>query len=75
MPEPTTIATTLTRMGKRTPCFAAFTTNISGLTFIVAMSGMFLSGMLLFDGFAVAAILVVLEATVLTNLTTEWGLR
>ena len=33
-----------------------------GLTVVVAMSGMFLSGMLLFDGFAVAAILVVLVA-------------
>ncbi len=37
---------------------------ISGLTFIVAMSGMFLSGMLLFDGFAIAAILVVLVAVI-----------
>ncbi len=35
---------------------------VSGLTVVVAMSGMFLSGMLLFDGFAVAAILVVLVA-------------
>jgi uncharacterized membrane protein YdfJ with MMPL/SSD domain len=37
---------------------------VSGLTVVVAMSGMFLSGMLLFDGFAVAAILVVLVAVV-----------
>ena len=35
---------------------------VSGLTVVMAMSGMFLSGMLLFDGFAVAAILVVLVA-------------
>ncbi len=35
---------------------------VSGLTVIVAMSGMFLSGMMLFDGFAVATILVVLIA-------------
>ena len=35
---------------------------VSGLTVVVAMSGMFLSGMLIFDGFAVAAILVVLVA-------------
>jgi len=35
---------------------------VSGMTVVVAMSGMFLSGMLLFDGFAVAAILVVLVA-------------
>jgi RND superfamily putative drug exporter len=35
---------------------------VSGLTVVVAMSGMFLSGMLLFDGFALAAILVVLVA-------------
>jgi len=35
---------------------------ISGLTVVVAMSGMFLSGMLLFDGFGTAAILVVLVA-------------
>ena len=35
---------------------------VSGLTVVVAMSGMFLSGLLLFDGFAVAAILVVLVA-------------
>ena len=34
---------------------------VSGLTVIVAMSGMFLSGMLLFEGFAVATILVVLR--------------
>jgi RND superfamily putative drug exporter len=32
------------------------------MTVVVAMSGMFLSGLLLFDGFAVAAILVVLVA-------------
>jgi RND superfamily putative drug exporter len=37
---------------------------VSGLTVVVAMSGMFLSGMLLFDGFAVAAILVVLVAVI-----------
>ena len=35
---------------------------VSGLTVVVAMSGMFLSGMLIFEGFAVAAILVVLVA-------------
>ncbi len=35
---------------------------ISGLTVAVAMSGMFLSGLLLFHGFAVATILVVLVA-------------
>ncbi|WP_173152298.1 MMPL family transporter [Phytohabitans suffuscus] len=35
---------------------------ISGLTVVVAMSGMFLSGMLLFDGFALATIMVVLVA-------------
>ncbi len=35
---------------------------VSGMTVVVAMSGMFLSGLLLFDGFAVAAILVVLVA-------------
>ena len=35
---------------------------VSGLTVVVAMSGMFLSGMLLFEGFAIAAILVVLVA-------------
>jgi uncharacterized membrane protein YdfJ with MMPL/SSD domain len=35
---------------------------ISGLTVVLAMSGMFLSGMLLFEGFATAAILVVLVA-------------
>jgi uncharacterized membrane protein YdfJ with MMPL/SSD domain len=35
---------------------------ISGLTVVVAMSGMYLSGMLLFDGFATAAVLVVLVA-------------
>ncbi len=37
---------------------------VSGLTVVVAMSGMFLSGMPLFDGFAIAAILVVLVAVV-----------
>jgi uncharacterized membrane protein YdfJ with MMPL/SSD domain len=37
---------------------------ISGLTVVVAMSGMYLSGMLLFDGFGTAAILVVLVAMV-----------
>jgi RND superfamily putative drug exporter len=37
---------------------------ISGLTVVVAMSGMFLSGMLLFDGFGIAAILVVLASVV-----------
>ena len=37
---------------------------VSGLTVVVAMSGMFLSGMLLFEGFAHAAILVVLVAVV-----------
>jgi uncharacterized membrane protein YdfJ with MMPL/SSD domain len=35
---------------------------VSGMTVVVAMSGMFLSGMLLFDGFAVATIMVVLVA-------------
>jgi uncharacterized membrane protein YdfJ with MMPL/SSD domain len=35
---------------------------VSGLTVVVAMSGMFMSGMLIFEGFAVAAILVVLVA-------------
>ncbi|HEX5090933.1 MAG TPA: MMPL family transporter [Nocardioides sp.] len=35
---------------------------VSGLTVVVAMSGMFLSRMLLFEGFAVATILVVLVA-------------
>ncbi|HET9647586.1 MAG TPA: MMPL family transporter, partial [Microlunatus sp.] len=35
---------------------------ISGSTVVLAMSGMYLSGMLLFDGFATAAILVVLVA-------------
>jgi uncharacterized membrane protein YdfJ with MMPL/SSD domain len=35
---------------------------VSGLTVMVAMAGMFFSGMLLFDGFAVATILVVLIA-------------
>jgi RND superfamily putative drug exporter len=37
---------------------------ISGLTVVVAMSGMYLSGMLLFDGFGTAAILVVLVAVI-----------
>jgi RND superfamily putative drug exporter len=37
---------------------------VSGLTVLVAMSGMYLSGMLLFDGFGTAAILVVLVAVV-----------
>ena len=57
---------------------------VSGLTVVVAMSGMFLSGMLLFDGFAVGTILVVLVAmlgsvTVLPALMSllgdrvEWG--
>jgi uncharacterized membrane protein YdfJ with MMPL/SSD domain len=57
---------------------------VSGLTVVVAMSGMFLSGMLLFDGFAVGTILVVLIAmlgsmTVLPALLSllgdrvEWG--
>ena len=35
---------------------------VSGLTVMVAMAGMFFSGMLLFDGFAVATILVVFIA-------------
>ncbi|MDN3354497.1 MMPL family transporter [Actinomadura sp. DC4] len=35
---------------------------VSGLTVMVAMAGMFLSGMMLFEGFAVATILVVLIA-------------
>jgi RND superfamily putative drug exporter len=35
---------------------------VSGMTVVVAMSGMFLSGMLLFDGFAIATIMVVLVA-------------
>ncbi|TYB49084.1 MMPL family transporter [Actinomadura chibensis] len=35
---------------------------VSGLTVLVAMSGMFLSGLLLFKGFALATILVVLTA-------------
>lgn len=35
---------------------------VSGATVVVAMSGMFLSGMLLFDGFALATIIVVLIA-------------
>ncbi len=37
---------------------------VSGLTVVVAMAGMFLSGMLLFDGFGLAAILVVLVAVI-----------
>ena len=37
---------------------------VSGLTVIVAMAGMFLSGMQLFDGFAIATISVVLIAVV-----------
>src|SRR3954447_8883823 len=37
---------------------------VSGLTVVVAMSGMFLSGMLLFDGFALATIMVVLISVV-----------
>jgi uncharacterized membrane protein YdfJ with MMPL/SSD domain len=37
---------------------------VSALTVVVAMSGMFMSGMLLFEGFAVAAILVVLIAAI-----------
>jgi uncharacterized membrane protein YdfJ with MMPL/SSD domain len=37
---------------------------VSGMTVIVAMAGMFLAGMQLFDGFAVATILVVLIAMV-----------
>jgi RND superfamily putative drug exporter len=37
---------------------------VSGLTVMVAMAGMFLSGMMLFKGFAVATILVVLIAVV-----------
>lgn len=37
---------------------------VSGLTVVAAMSGMFLSGMLLFEGFAAATILVVLVAVV-----------
>src|SRR4051812_47517922 len=37
---------------------------VSGLTVMVAMAGMFLSGMLLFEGFAIATILVVLIAVV-----------
>ena len=36
-----TMAPTLTRTGKRTPCFAAFTTNISGLTFILLLVATF----------------------------------
>ena len=37
---------------------------VSGLTVMVAMAGMFLSGMVIFEGFAVATILVVLIAMV-----------
>ena len=37
---------------------------VSGLTVMVAMAGMFFSGMRLFDGFAVATILVVLIAVI-----------
>jgi uncharacterized membrane protein YdfJ with MMPL/SSD domain len=37
---------------------------VSGLTVMVAMAGMFLSGMLLFEGFAVATILVVMIAVI-----------
>jgi RND superfamily putative drug exporter len=37
---------------------------VSGSTVVVAMSGMYLSGMLLFEGFATAAILVVLVAVI-----------
>jgi uncharacterized membrane protein YdfJ with MMPL/SSD domain len=37
---------------------------VSGLTVVIAMAGMFLSGMLLFEGFATAAILVVLVAVI-----------
>lgn len=37
---------------------------VSGLTVMIAMSGMFLSGLLIFEGFAVATILVVLIAMV-----------
>jgi RND superfamily putative drug exporter len=37
---------------------------VSGLTVMVAMAGMFLSGMLLFEGFAVATILVVAIAVI-----------
>ena len=37
---------------------------VSGATVVVAMSGMFLSGMLLFDGFALATIIVVFIAMV-----------
>ena len=57
---------------------------VSGLTVVAAMSGMYLSGMLLFNGFGTAAILVVLVAvlgsvTVLPALLSllgdrvEWG--
>ena len=37
---------------------------VSGTTVVLAMSGMYLSGMLLFDGFGTAAILVVLIAVI-----------
>lgn len=37
---------------------------VSGFTVVLAMSGMFLSGMLLFDGFALATIMVVLIAMI-----------
>ena len=37
---------------------------VSGLTVVVAMAGMFLTGLQLFDGFAVASILVVLISVV-----------
>ncbi len=37
---------------------------VSGVTVVLAMSGMYLSGMLLFEGFGTAAILVVLVAVV-----------
>ncbi|MGK5559423.1 MMPL family transporter, partial [Actinomadura kijaniata] len=35
---------------------------VSGLTVMVAMAGMFLSGLMLFEGFALATILVVFVA-------------
>jgi RND superfamily putative drug exporter len=37
---------------------------VSGLTVMLAMAGMFLSGLLLFKGFALATMLVVLTAIV-----------
>ena len=37
---------------------------VSGLTVVIAMAGMFLTGLQLFDGFAIASILVVLIAVV-----------